>query len=471
MKASAVVGVIMLMAVVAIVLVTAAPHAAAGPTTSPTPSVVPTLAHATPVPSPEPLDVATGTMAHVALIGWLVALSILPLFALIGIALHARHRSRLVELDHPPLRRPEFVNRAFDVKALEARRGWLPESFTFSPNTRHEAPIVEDAATPALPPHMLTLDDLLRGPGVTYGTDVATGQPLTDDRVRSLLVGGIPGSGKSTFVCLVVAQLVQRGASISLGDPHAGHPESLANRLEVLGIRPTVEAEPRRIRELVETAAQEIQARKHGSPSAHPLIVVVDELPEQVRLLGDRDRERLRTALEVLGFSGRKFNVSTLLMSQSWTRAVVGGTAVRNLVPAAAIFRMRRDEALAMSGLRAESWPDDPLNLPPGEAYLVGVGSGITRIQVPKVEVSSRGVQPGVQPLSLPAPRGHPGDTPQDTGEDTSRDSEILRAFRRTGDVNRVAREVFNVEPGGAAWQRARQRVNGALQRALSRAR
>jgi hypothetical protein len=412
-------------------------------------------------------DIITGATAHGAIIAWLVAIGILPLFAMIGFALHARHRARLLEHDHPPLRDRELAHRLYDVKSLEARRGWLPESLTYSPHTRNEAgDLVEDEeAAPHFP--SLSLDDLLRGPGVTYGTDVATGRPLTDDRVRSLLVGGIPGSGKSTFVTLLVAQFVQRGATISLGDPHAGHQESLANRLESLGIRPTVEADPRSIRELVETAAQEIQARKHGAPSAHPLIVVVDELPEQVRLLGDRDRERLRTALEILGFSGRKFNVSTLLMSQSWTRAVIGGTAVRNLVPAAAIFRMRRDEALAMSGLRAESWPDDPLNLPPGEAYLVGVGSGITRIVVPKVEVSPRGVQGGVQPLSLPPPRGHLVDTSEDSGEDTSQDSAILAAFRRTGDVNQTAREVFGVQPGGESWQRARRRVNGALRRAL----
>src|SRR5262249_12376673 len=156
-----------------------------------------------------------------------------------------------------------------------------------------------------------------------------------------------------------------RGARVMLGDPHQGNRESLAARLEALGIRVLTESDPRPIRELVETAAEEVQARKRGYPTPHPVVVVVDELPELIRLLGDRDRQALRTALELVGFTGRKFDVSALLMSQSWTRAVVGGTAVRNLIPAAAIFRLRRDEALAMSGIRAESWPDDPLSLPP----------------------------------------------------------------------------------------------------------
>ncbi len=394
-------------------------------------------------------DQVQANLAHLALASWLVALAVLPLGVLVGVALHGRWVSRHPTSDgRAPLDHPLAV-RYYDVKALEARRGWLPASFTYSPHLRNEAPVLEPEALAAPNLPSLSLEDLLSGPGVTYGQDVATGQPVTDDRVRSLLVGGIPGSGKSTFVCLVVAQLVRRGAGVSLGDPHAGHPESLADRLAVLGIRPTVESEPRHILALVATAAQEIQARKVGHPAAHPVIVVVDELPEQIRLLGDRDRERLREALEVLGFSGRKFGVSIILLAQSWTRATIGGTAVRNLVPAAAIFRMRRDEALAMSGIRAESWPDDPLNLPPGEAYLVGVGSDIARIRVPAL---------GARPvLGLPSSGARDGlnehtmSTPRALSDDPKR-AQILELARRGVELREIVRIVYGLERTGAAY-------------------
>jgi hypothetical protein len=263
---------------------------------------------------------------------------------------------------------------------------------------------------------------------------------------------------------LLVAQLVRHGAGVSLGDPHAGHPESLATRLEGLGVRPTVESDPRHILTLVESAAQEIQARKHGASAAHPVIAVVDELPEQIRLLADRDRQRLREALEVLGFSGRKFGVSIILLAQSWTRATIGGTAVRNLVPAAAIFRMRRDEALAMSGIRAESWPDDPLHLPPGEAYLVGVGSDIARIRVP-----SLGARPVLGLPSSGARDGlneHTASTPRAQNDDPKR-AQILELARRGAEPKEIVRIVYGLEKTGAAYtQRMREVwtvVSGAL--------
>ncbi len=409
-------------------------------------------------------DQIQAAVAHLVLVAWLLALAILPIGALVGIALHGRWVSRHPTSDgRAPLNHP-LAARWYDWKELEARRGWLPQSFTYSPHLRNDAPDLEQVLPPAPNLPSLSLEDLLRGPGVTYGQDVGTGQPVTDDRVRSLLVGGIPGSGKSTFVCLVVAQLVQRGAGVSLGDPHAGHPESLADRLAALGIRPTVESEPRHILALVATAAHEIQARKVGHPAAHPVIVVVDELPEQIRLLGDRDRERLREALEVLGFSGRKFGVSVILLAQSWTRATIGGTAVRNLVPAAAIFRMRRDEALTMSGLTADRWPDDPLNLPPGEAYLVGVGSDIARIRVPSLSVRPAFAVPSHQPLA--DPNEVTANTQRTPNEDQTK-AQILALLRRGTQPKEVVRIVFGIEKQGASYTARMREVWAVVSDAL----
>jgi hypothetical protein len=394
-------------------------------------------------------DLVTGGTAHAVIVVWLLALAVLPFFALVGIALHARYRSRLLEPDHPPLRDRELSHRLYDVKMVEGRRGHLPANFTYSPHTRSETPVLDAEPLPAPDFPSLSLEDLLRGPGVTYGQDVTTGQALSDDRVRSMLVGGVPGSGKTTFTTLLVAQLVHRGASVALGDPHAGNVESLANRLQALSVRVPTEEEPRRIREMVETAAMEIQARKHGAPSTAQVVVVVDELIEQVRLLGGRDRERMREALEILSSSGRKFSVSSILLSGSWTRAMVGGTAVRNLAPTAAIFKMRRDEALSMCGLTAEAWPSDPLSLPPGEAYLVGVGSDVVRIRVP-----SFGVRPAFAlPSHEDAVRVHEdtANTPRIPNEDPTK-SQILALLRRGVEPREVVRLVYGIEKPGASY-------------------
>lgn len=465
MSARLVAGVVTL--VVVVWLAAAGAHVTVG--TGPAPSVAATPAP-TPTPAPDPFALPRWAAANVAIISLMLVIGIgLP----IGIALHMRHRSKLPTEDwRVPYRAPQFP------QALDAhvRTSFPPVPQTYSPSLhiRNDPSALEPAALPMPNLPNLSLEDLMHGPGVTYGQDVLTGRPVTDDRVRSLLVGGIPGSGKSTLVTLLVAQLVNQGASISLGDPHAGHVESLATRLEALGIRPTVEEEPRLIRELVETAADEIQARKHGAPTARPVVVVVDELPEQIRLLGDRDRERLREALEVIGFSGRKFAISAILLAQSWTRSTVGGTTVRNLVPAAAIFRMRRAEALSMSGIRAESWPDDPLNLPPGEAYLIGVGSDIARVRVPKVEAPT--LRPTL-PATLPnpaiypaqaAPLGPPTGYVQGTqqGFPQGRDAEILRLFRQGLGYPEIVQRLYP-KAAGSRFKEARAEVEDAVRRAL----
>lgn len=94
----------------------------------PAPSVGATAPPATPMPSPATLDAATGLTAHGALIAWIIFVRLPPFLVVAGTVVHARHRAKLLELDHPPLRNRELTHRAYEVKALEARRGWLPES-------------------------------------------------------------------------------------------------------------------------------------------------------------------------------------------------------------------------------------------------------------------------------------------------------------------------------------------------------
>ena len=132
----------------------------------------------------------------------------------------------------------------------------------------------------------------------------------------------------------------------------------------------------------------------------------MDEFPELIRLLNDGDVERLRVALEVIGgLSGRKFNVAVVVMGQSWQRSVVGSTALRNLVPTSAVFRMQSREAFTMTGLRSEYWETDPLMLQPGEGYICGITSGAVRVRVPELP------SPGslMVPTGFPPGSGTPG--------------------------------------------------------------
>ena len=364
---------------------------AASPAPDP-PTLTTTATPTTSSPSPQAWDQAIGGMARTTIIAWLLALAILPLFALAGIALRARYRSKLLELDHPPLRQPEFMHRAYDVKALEARRGWLPESFTYSPHLRQDtAEVVEEP--PQLNGPLPSAEALVAMPGLAYGVRVDNGEPLVDHDIRSLLVGGQMGAGKSTLVALLGAQLHQMGARLVVGDPHASNPQGLSARMRTLIDHFELEQEPRQIFHRVMGAWNELERRERlGDPRGlPPHVVIVDEFAELLRRLDDRDEERLRDALLLIGgLSGRKFKVATIVMSQSWKHSVVRSTEMRDVVSTQAVFRMRKDEALRMTNLGSDYWNSDPLLLQKGEAFIVGVLSGAVLVRVPPVEAPTR---------------------------------------------------------------------------------
>ncbi len=198
---------------------TSAPHAVATVASTPTPD------------PPDPFAPARWAAANVALIALMLAIGIgVP----VGIALHAWHRGRLLELEHPPLRVPELTHRAYDVKALEARRGWFSESFTYSPHMRNDAAVIEEEEPLALPGPVLTAQQALDMPGIVYGQRLDTGEPLIEQRVLSLAIGGRPGSGKTSTALLLAAQYSRLGAELRVADPHSGHPGSLLTQLEPL---------------------------------------------------------------------------------------------------------------------------------------------------------------------------------------------------------------------------------------------
>ena len=463
---------VLVMVLLVAIMLASGHYAAAGPTP-----------HPTPTPTPVPMDAATGILAHAALWGWLVALAILPLGALAGIALHARHRAKLLEPLNPPLRDREAVQSIYAVKSLEARRGWMPESLTYHYSTRNEPVIEVDAPTPALSPPG-SIDDLLsHGAGLAYGWRVDNGEMLVDRQIRSLLVGGVQGSGKTTFVALLVAQLVRMNARVMLADPDALNEQGLASRLASLGIEPEATAhEPSAVLRLIEDARHELMTRKGQGPHAdtRPYVLCVDELPECLRVLNARDTGRLRDALELIGFSGRKHRVSVIMLGQSWSKTVVGSTAVRNLITSSAVFRMRSDEAFYMTNLKAQYWRTagpDTLDLEPGTFYAVGIDSGAVRVRVPELpSTRAHAMLPPTSgplpPTSQPLPYVLPNRTREVPGKRSGSTSEVLpeaaviRLFREGHSVGAIVRQLTG-ERGGRAFQQAHDEVLAVIRRQL----
>src|SRR5215831_2496131 len=227
-RASAWVGAFLLGLVVLVALGGISIHTGA-PTPAPTPLPTPT-----PTPTPNPLDTATGITAHGALIAWLVAIGVLPFFAYIAIALHGHWVAKHPMSDgRAPLNHPLAV-RYRNVRELEARRGWLPESFTYSRHMRQDTAEVVEEPPVELQGPLLTAQQALDMPGIVYGQRLDNGETLVEQRVLSLAIGGRPGSGKTSTALLLAAQYVRLGAELRVADPHSGHPGSLLTQLEAL---------------------------------------------------------------------------------------------------------------------------------------------------------------------------------------------------------------------------------------------
>lgn len=472
-------GVIVLLTAVAVALLASGVHVTTSAPTAAAPVVATPIP--TPVPTPDAFSAPRWMLANGTIMAWLAFLGLLPFVVLIGIALHARHRSKLLELDHPPLRDREALHRTYDVKTLEARRGWLPESFTYSPHVRNADPEVIDAEPAALPA-LGGVDELLNHErGVAYGFRVDNGEPLVDARIRSLLVGGQSGFGKSSAVALWVHQLVRMNARVMLGDPDALNPEGLGTRLAGLGVQPERTAhDPQSVLRLVMDAQHELMNRKAqgGRADTRPYILVIDELPECLRVLNARDTDRLRGALELIGFSGRKHSVIAVMLSQSWMQSAIGGTLLRNLIPGSCVFRMRGDEAFRMTGLKPSYWATagpDTLDLQPGEFYACGIdSSGTPRVRVPALPPTRAPAREGLStysgaavPSGFPdSPRALPGNPP-DNGLDT-RPGQAVDLVRQGQTVYDAVRSVYGIQPGGRRWADAVDAVHEVLRQALT---
>lgn len=281
--------------------------------------------------------------------------------------------------------------------------------------------------------------------------------------------------------------------------PGGGHPGSLLTQLEPLVGRNAlgwVAESPRETLMLVDQVAEQLEQRKAGWRKHHgdqrPLVLLIDEFAESLLLLPPGDRERLLDRIQVLGYSGRKYDVACVLLAQSWLTGAINSSQVRNPLRAAVVHAMRADEGRALTGLRAEAWPSDPVDLSPGEAYVLGVGSsGLIRVRVPLLESPPRaparasapnsnlasewlptGFRPGFQPELVEA-NGKPDGSlveanvePTDEVDPTAEDWRIAELFDQGLDIAEIARQMFNVtSANGRRYQQKSRDVQAALRR------
>jgi len=160
--------------------------------------------------------------------------------------------------------------------------------------------------------------------------------PLFDRNsgATSLLLSGVPGSGKSMGLRVVLAGLAPTATTIIVIDPTGGAEASLwtARLGEVV-----LSAEPQPTLELLHSVLSLIVRRGELlGAGAHlallsPLVLVIDELAELAAAGTPKQQEEARSVLRRVVALGRKVNVGTVLASQRVTSTTVDVTT-RSLV-------------------------------------------------------------------------------------------------------------------------------------------
>jgi hypothetical protein len=465
-----------------LVLVVIAQQAPQPPARAPAPTARPVSLMLAAASTPAPQDgwdpVVSGS--------WHLLAAVLPLvlIALAGagiyaLVIHARRSSRLPTEDgRVPLARSDHDLAAEALRSLhtthlahaQAQAVMVPERLTatWSPRvTMNRAP--DPVAAAPGPPQPLSWPALLALPGLVLG--VADEGPVSEPEFVSVGIGGRPGSGKTTTAAVLVAQVVGKGGTAYVVDPHAGHSQGLLERLERLRGGPRLhEAGPTEAVMVAEQAADELRRRQRMArmgvpPPTAPAVLFLDEWTALMRGVA---AERLGRLLTSIISEGRKYGVAAVLSAQSWNAGVVGGSFVRNPLPAAVVHRMRPDEARVLSGLRGDAVPPDVAQLPAGVAYAVG-SWGVSRITVPDLrgEALSGPLSGHLPELDRePAPAG-PGQPP-DTAADSGHEVQILQLFRDGRSIADIVRAIFGLEPGGRAWQDAKAHVETIIRRAVS---
>lgn len=150
----------------------------------------------------------------------------------------------------------------------------------------------------------------------------------------SLLIGGVPGTGKTTALRVVLAGLAQTSAAIVVIDPTGGAEASLwAPRLGGA----VLDADSAPTSELLQQVLSIIERRGRllaaGVALGHllPIVLVCDELAELGAAGSSKQQDEVRTLLRRITALGRKANVACVFATQRTTANSIDVTT-RSLV-------------------------------------------------------------------------------------------------------------------------------------------
>ena len=297
-----------------------------------------------------------------------------------------------------------------------------------------------------------TWGESLSNGAITGGDDILLGyredgSPLmsTWDGLHSCIVGGFSGSGKSTTMRSLVAQVVMSGGRFGLIDPHVGHSQSLATSLEGVSgsmvCRPAKESHD--VLHVLSFFADEFERRRdNGLESEYTLMLVVDEatsLLNRSAIVGE-----LTSGLQQIASEGRKYNMYAIVGCQTLTASSMGGTSdLRDLFPSAFVHRSKLNHARALlQGL------PDASNAPhfdTGQCLFYSTDGTTEMLRIPSVTMEDIEALSTRQAVSAPAL--------------SQIEQAVKDALIAGWSMNRIISEVFGVESRGTSWNQAADKV------------
>jgi hypothetical protein len=183
--------------------------------------------------------------------------------------------------------------------------------------------------------------------GIVLGHD-KLGKPVTREleRLKNILILGLPGQGKSSLACWLLSQMVVNcDARLIIIDRHARDDESLSAMLAPFEKRflcpPAYRFED--MQNSIEAAVEILTNRMEGNDAdRRPVVFVVDEFTDLMR---SKKIDGLTDAVEGFNAMGRKYGCFSLCIGQLVNASRTGGTEIRSLFATKMLLGMEKSQA------------------------------------------------------------------------------------------------------------------------------
>jgi len=173
------------------------------------------------------------------------------------------------------------------------------------------------------------------------------------EQLKSLIILGVPGKGKTSTAAWIISQYVALGAELVILDRNAKSEEGLAYKLAPFerAFVASPAMNPKQMLEALEVASDRLQARMDKEEkSDHPLLLIIDEATDLfAKAKSDGEwklvAKRAMEIVEEFNAMGRKFQCFAICIGQLTNASRTGGTEIRELFATRIVHGMKASQA------------------------------------------------------------------------------------------------------------------------------